>query len=30
MNSAELRDLAEERLRESRTLLDAGHWSGAY
>jgi len=30
MNRQEFLDLAEERLREAKCLLDAGLWSGAY
>ena len=30
MNRAELQELALERAREAETLLNAGHWSGAY
>lgn len=30
MNSAELRQLAEDRLADAQALLAAGRWSGAY
>ena len=30
MNRADLQQLAETRLRESKVLLDAGEWSGSY
>ena len=30
MNRTELQELALERAREAETLLNAGHWSGAY
>lgn len=30
MNRTELQQLAEERISEAKSLLDAGKWSGAY
>lgn len=30
MKRSDLIDIADERLREARLLLDNGHWSGAY